>query len=217
MPNPTFYNLPPEKRELITTVAIDEFYEKGYEKTSIAKIIDKAKIPRGSFYQYFEDKNDLYRYLIIEVIGARKHQYSAHLSNLKELSFFDYIRHLFLSGIQFYRDYPKLASIAIDFMSIRDKELRIIILGESQKKADDYFIQYINERKDDGEIVNSLDTSTLVYFIHSMNQTLANFFLDHGKTFEDDHLVQQVNNMISILENGIKPLEGENIGKNEEI
>lgn len=48
-----------------------EFSEHGYQESSISSIIKKAKIPRGSFYQYFEDKLDLYKY-VVEQVGIKK-------------------------------------------------------------------------------------------------------------------------------------------------
>lgn len=55
----TFYNLPTEKQERIINAASQEFISCPYEKTSINRIIEQAKIPKGSFYQYFDSKEDL--------------------------------------------------------------------------------------------------------------------------------------------------------------
>lgn len=55
----TFYNLPAEKRERIMKEVKREFAMYPMEKISINRIIQRAKISRGSFYQYFDDKADL--------------------------------------------------------------------------------------------------------------------------------------------------------------
>lgn len=67
MVHQTFYNLSEEKRARITESAIDEFVSRPYEKTSINRIIEAAKIPKGSFYQYFDSKDDLYAYCVKEL------------------------------------------------------------------------------------------------------------------------------------------------------
>lgn len=64
MIKPTFYNLPEEKRRRITAAIISEFSESADEKVSINRIIRRADISRGSFYQYFEDKVDLIEVLM---------------------------------------------------------------------------------------------------------------------------------------------------------
>ena len=73
MPTDTFFNLSVEKRDKILDAAFTEFSTYTYEQSSIANIIKKAGIPRGSFYQYFEDKKDLYKY-ILEIIGQQKYE-----------------------------------------------------------------------------------------------------------------------------------------------
>lgn len=64
MPSSTFYNLPEEKREKLLDAAVEEFGRVPYEKASINKMIHTAGIPRGSFYMYFTDKEDLFRHLM---------------------------------------------------------------------------------------------------------------------------------------------------------
>ena len=64
MPKKTFYNLPEEKRKKILDAACSEFLRVPYEEVSINQIIKIAQIPRGSFYQYFDDKDDLFDYFI---------------------------------------------------------------------------------------------------------------------------------------------------------
>lgn len=64
MPKETFYRLPDEKRERIMAAAEREFLENLFEAASINRIIKEAAIPRGSFYQYFEDKKDIFLYIV---------------------------------------------------------------------------------------------------------------------------------------------------------
>lgn len=64
MPSVTFLNLPPEKQEKLLEAATREFSRRPYNEASINQIIKDAGIPRGSFYMYFQDKEDLFRYLM---------------------------------------------------------------------------------------------------------------------------------------------------------
>ena len=64
MPTQTFFRLPSEKRERLTEAAWEEFTRVPFSEASINRIIRGAQIPRGSFYQYFEDKEDLFVHLI---------------------------------------------------------------------------------------------------------------------------------------------------------
>ena len=60
----TFYNLPEDKRQRVTNAIVDEFSSTEDDKVSINRIVQKANISRGSFYQYFDDKLDLVEVLI---------------------------------------------------------------------------------------------------------------------------------------------------------
>ena len=64
MPKETFYRLPEEKRKRIMAAAEKEFLENSFDAASINRIIKEAAIPRGSFYQYFEDKRDIFLYIV---------------------------------------------------------------------------------------------------------------------------------------------------------
>ena len=74
MPKATFYNLTEEKREKIEKAIKKEFGRTSFSKASISKIITEAQIPRGSFYQYFEDKEDAIKYIIENFIKEEKEE-----------------------------------------------------------------------------------------------------------------------------------------------
>ena len=63
----TFERLPEEKKDRIIQAARAEFIRNPYEKTSINRILAEAEIPKGSFYQYFDDKSDLFSLCICAV------------------------------------------------------------------------------------------------------------------------------------------------------
>lgn len=64
MPTSTFFRLPEEKRTRLIGACWSEVSQVRFSEVSINRIISAAHIPRGSFYQYFEDKEDLIRYLL---------------------------------------------------------------------------------------------------------------------------------------------------------
>ena len=75
MPTRTFINLPKEKKLRILKAAKKEFSRVPLEKAIIANIVKDAKIPRGSFYQYFESIEDLFMYLINYMYGVDKKKF----------------------------------------------------------------------------------------------------------------------------------------------
>lgn len=64
MPLITFLNLEPSRQNEILDVAFEEFALYPYEMASLSRIVKNLGVAKGSFYRYFENKLDLYKYLI---------------------------------------------------------------------------------------------------------------------------------------------------------
>lgn len=72
MPKITFFNLPDDKKQTLIKAAKQEFASVPLFDASISNIIKAAGIPRGSFYQYFEDKEDVFFFLLSEYAKEKK-------------------------------------------------------------------------------------------------------------------------------------------------
>ncbi|WP_194201616.1 TetR/AcrR family transcriptional regulator [Metabacillus mangrovi] len=62
--NSQFFNLNAEKQERIINGAMKEFVLRGFEKASTNEIVKEAQISKGSLFHYFNNKKDLYLFLI---------------------------------------------------------------------------------------------------------------------------------------------------------
>lgn len=60
----TFLNLTKEKQDRILLSARKEFSRAPLTEASVANIIKEAGIPRGSFYQYFDNLEDIFYYIL---------------------------------------------------------------------------------------------------------------------------------------------------------
>ena len=71
MPLPTFENLPEPKRARLMAALKAEFAAHPYRQASVERITTAAGVSKGSFYQYFTDKEDAYRHLLAELMRDR--------------------------------------------------------------------------------------------------------------------------------------------------
>ena len=111
----TFYKIPKEKQDRIIQSAVDEFAKHGYDISSIQNIIKKSEIPRGSFYQYFKDKEGIY-YLIIKMITVEKMNFLKELMPMQDsMGVFDFLKVFHRKGIEWARNNPKFTKIGLDF------------------------------------------------------------------------------------------------------
>ena len=66
MAKQTFLNLSEDKRNMVVSALKKEFSRVPLKDALVSNIIIDAKIPRGSFYQYFNDIEDAFYYIIGE-------------------------------------------------------------------------------------------------------------------------------------------------------
>ncbi|MEU5336790.1 TetR/AcrR family transcriptional regulator [Streptomyces asoensis] len=63
MPTPTWDRLSPARRERVLVAAMDEFGTHGYSTGSLNVIAREAGVAKGSLFQYFSGKLDLFAYV----------------------------------------------------------------------------------------------------------------------------------------------------------
>lgn len=64
IPTDTFYRLPEEKRERLIAAIYAELSRVPVMEMSINQIVHSAGISRGSYYQYFKDRDDMIAFLL---------------------------------------------------------------------------------------------------------------------------------------------------------
>jgi AcrR family transcriptional regulator len=206
MPTQTFFNLPGDKKQRILDAAIEEFSSYSFNEVSVAKIIQKAEIPRGSFYQYFSDLKDLYKFLF-QIIADKKIVYINKVNlNHKEGDFLNTIRNLYLAGLQFAVEEPHLTQIANRFMK-EDEHFRKEIIGSLEGKTSDFYHNLLLASKAKGEIDEKVDLEMAAFIFTTMNLALFDYFQSKFKggdlLKEKDLVVEIVDKMFYILVNGI--------------
>lgn len=107
MPTKTFVGLSKDKQEKIFFAAIKEFAKKGYSLASTNCICREAGISKGSMFQYFETKENLFFFVIRKALAEiiyvykRNYQLAVDKMSLKEI-FIESCMQL----IEFYEKYP---------------------------------------------------------------------------------------------------------------
>lgn len=109
MPTSTFFNLPAPRRDRLVDEAIVEFSERSFSEASLSEIARRAQIPKGSFYQYFEDKLDLYRWLLTEDVPRCKRAFLARDGLARE--FWAVLETTIERGMAFLVEHPRLARL----------------------------------------------------------------------------------------------------------
>ncbi|MGD0031365.1 TetR/AcrR family transcriptional regulator [Paenibacillus illinoisensis] len=91
MPKKSFFRLDEARREEISNSAMHLFVDNLYEDITMKMVLDRLSIHPGTFYRYFEDKDDLYCHLIRNVTQKR----ALYFNNTNE----DSLYRFFLTGL----------------------------------------------------------------------------------------------------------------------
>lgn len=151
MPKQRFYNLPAEKKECILNSAIKEFSSVPVNQVSINKIIKGANISRGSFYQYFEDKNDL----ICEIISGYK---NVLVENVKE--------HLTKKDTDIFSLFIGILENVISFIENSKNQKLCFYIFDSMRNDENFFHQIVGHDEIENivnMIISLINTSKFRY------------------------------------------------------
>ncbi len=216
MPLSTFFNLPEEKRQKILECAIDEFAQHDYDSASISQIVSRAGIAKGSLYQYFTDKSDLYHYLLELAAQKKAEMLVTAGSPDPNLKVFGTLRHLFQVMASFELQYPQLAKIG--YRALNGKSpLPEDIVTKARQSSEQYFVGLIEEGKRRGEIKPEVDAGVAAFIFAAALAELGNFLTSRagdgptqmatGGIYPPpaSEVEQVYDQIVSILRDGIAP------------
>lgn len=133
-----------EKKRKILEASFSLFTEKGFKNTSIQEIVDRAKVAKGTFYLYFNDKYDVQEYLITKK-SEQLFEDAILFVNKKNITDFterfiaiiDYIINQFILDESLLKFISKNLSLGVfgdKLTSFMDKENGFIVLEEFERQ-----------------------------------------------------------------------------------
>jgi len=212
MPFETFHKLAAEKQEKILAVAIREFSNQPYSTASISAIVRDAGIAKGSFYQYFSDKKDLYLHLL-QLGMARKlslvTQFRPPSNNLKT---FDYLKWMMQAAVQFELAYPDLARFELTYPNLVRIAYRLV--GDLLKQGGaSYFNDLLAQGILHDDVAPWVDTDMAAYMLQIIYNSFGHYLLKRIKptsTFPSDQPADIFTNAATqtLFDNLMEPIEG---------
>ena len=177
MPKATFFNLPEEKRRTIERLAVEEFAENDYHQASISRLVDRAGIAKGSFYQYFEDKEELFQYLLGLAAEQKAEFLEQALAADSEGTIYDQLRRLMRRGLEFEFSHPGLAQIGYRAY-YGEAPLSEDVLQNLRRGGRQFFRALIERGQAEGTIDESLDPELLGWLFSVVFNNLGDYLID---------------------------------------
>ncbi|MGF7059645.1 TetR/AcrR family transcriptional regulator [Brassicibacter mesophilus] len=199
MPKDTFFNLPEEKRSRIVNSAILEFSKVHYKKVTIDSIVNGAEIPKGSFYQYFKNKDDLYTYVFSQIGNKKKHVLEEMKKYKEQLDFRGYVLKMLEEAKKFESVDTNLIELKNKFINECPQEVRKAVLKNEIPKSYRLLEEVISLYVIKGELRKDLNIKIAAYMITSCVVSLENYEFD-----KEENISEVIIQMIDVLINGFK-------------
>jgi AcrR family transcriptional regulator len=209
MPKDTFLNLPEEKRAHIERVAMEEFAEHGYDNASINRIVEKAGIAKGSFYQYFEDKQDVLAHLMSTTLHAKLAYLSPVLHDPDAHDFYTIMREMWRSGLEFARAHPEAAQVANQFLQYKAHPVYKALYGQNMQVGKAYYRSLIERGIAQGDIRPDIHIDFVVHMLINVSVSMMEYYFEeiHGQAFDmsqiGDDVMDTVTLYLDFIQHGI--------------
>lgn len=197
-----------DKQKRIIEAAILEFSEKGFENANTNKIARNANISVGSLFKYFENKTDLFLYIVKLAEAELESQIHSVLSMGK--GFFETVG-MILSLIDEYSKTDKaLVRLYYEMTSIGQSSLVETVVSTLEKVAGSEYKTIIKKAQDRGEIRADVDPAVVAFILDNIFMSLQFSYampyyqlrkrLFVGEDIDDKKIIQET---MSILRNAL--------------
>jgi len=115
MPKGTLNKISADKRERILAEAALLFAERGYTQTDMAELASRAGVAKGSLYNYFEGKEELYHFVCAHGMELSRAAVYGDLDpgwNIYQL-----VDHVFRRGVRFASEKPEYVAMYLNVAS----------------------------------------------------------------------------------------------------
>jgi AcrR family transcriptional regulator len=214
MPKQTFFNLPDEKRNTIINAAVDEFMEYGLENASTNRIVANSGISKGSFYQYFEDKQDVFMYLLTVLEQEKVEYFKGKHPPSMHMDTFGYFRWMIKEGMQFNSAYPHLVHAISRVMF--GEGLYYQNFNHARERSTQGLQAMIQQAIQNGEMDPSVDMDLAVMIMETWSNAISSYIMNEGMKQKDilkwvrsAKTQERIDKMLYVMEYGLRKTESE--------
>lgn len=211
MPKKTFFNLEEKKKESIMRSAVNEFSERGFEKANVGNIAENANVSKGSIYQYFNNKKELFFFSVkwsTDFIGKK---YGNHfISDNKDINIFDLFYKNSKSLWVQMREERKLIIFVQDVFLGKYRNLTDESMSYMMDILNEYTLKLIQNGKKNGSIRKDIDDNMLSIFITAVSMGFKEHMMRNSREngidiIDEDFEIneKEIKSMIELLKNGM--------------
>ncbi len=166
VPKETFNQLPAEKRERVLAAAAGLFAQLGFARCDMAQIASLAGVAKGSLYNYFDSKEDLYLYVCLD--GLKRSRAAVYDGLDPDWGIFRQLAHIFRSGVEFVLAHPDYSRLYLNLASSGLEDFADKLSLEIEKHTADFLKDLIRRGVDQGLVRSDIDVNLAAFLINSL-------------------------------------------------
>lgn len=163
MPTVTWARVDPARRAAVIEAAEAEFGAHGFSNGSLNVIARRAGVAKGSLFQYFADKRDLYAY-IADVASQRVRGYVE--TTIRDIDpgrpFFDFLTDLLDAWVAYYAEHPRERALHAAATLEVDTDARISVRNVVHRHYLEVLRPLVTEAHRRGDLREDSDTDALL-------------------------------------------------------
>lgn len=192
---------------------MEEFASAGYEKASITQMVKKLKIAKGSVYQYFENKKELYFYLL-ELAQQSRQEYMKPILRHPPGNFWDSYINLFEASLKFDYENPEMSTLIANAAHEKYADDLGNLMINQKKKSLDFMRGLLERELLSGGLRDDVNIDVMAFVAGNVTNgiwdylTLKNLNTDPGKKGKKVLPKEEVNRILTdiskLLKSGLK-------------
>lgn len=148
----TFSHLPADKQERVLNAALNEFADQGYHQASLNRLVAQAGIAKGSLYQYFPNKEGIFRHIFQLALNLVRQTLVEVKESTENEDLFTRLEKSLRAGVRFLNEHPRIYSLYLKIQFDRQVPFRQEFLAAVRRHAGEYFGSLISRARTRGEL-----------------------------------------------------------------
>lgn len=204
MPKNVFVELDKDKQDRIVDAALKEFAEYGYENGSTNRIVKECGISKGSLFKYFDNKEELYFYLIDTVYVQMAEETSVDISKMSK-DLFERVIEYSVAEISWYISHPIEGKFLIGVAAETGSEIGKKIIERYGEKSSDIYEELLKGVDMSGFSSSRKEVTDILRWVLT---GFNNSFLQSASPNDDveklkKEYIRQLRKHLKVLKNGL--------------
>ena len=185
------------------------------ETASTNRIVANSGISKGSFYQYFEDKQDVFMYLLTLLEQEKMDFFKDKRPPSMNMDTFEYFRWMIKTGMEFNSAHPRMTQ-AISRVLLGDGMYYGKNFAEYRQKTTQALKAMIEQAIERGEVDPSVDVELAVMVMETWSNAISTYILNEGMKQKDimawvrsPQTQETIDKLLYVMEYGLRKTESQ--------